>query len=262
MTSESNNQPTEGLEPAEGLGPAKALEPTNASKTPMSGGAGQVDSAVQRSNVRSGLFLGFVALVVLALAPVLYYGGSYLCQRLGIGVNPNQDGIIAAANAAEAAGKPATDRKVKVTFGAQVNDNLPVRFFPEERQQTVVVGEKVYNTYHFKNTSQETVRFRPIHSVSPPDANRVYAMTVCFCFNDQEIEPGGERSFEIEYILGEDLDRRVSSVQVNYSLHHITKEEMKPHVEGNSASKQEDGSSTVETEQPANPNSADAEPAS
>ena len=119
-----------------------------------------------------------------------------------------------------------------MSFGTQINDSLPIRFWPEKRQDSVAIGEKAYNTYYFKNTSTETVRFRPIHSVSPPDANRVYAMTVCFCFNDQEIEPGGEREFEIEYILGKDLDRRVTSVQVNYSLHHITKDEMKPPVQG------------------------------
>ena len=216
----------------------RSSEPA-AQATPENGTSGspaphRIDADTARANARSGLFLGFVAVAVLALAPVLYYGGSYLCTQLGIGVNPNQAAVI---EAAEDDNRSPSDRKVRVTFGAQVNDNLPVRFFPEERQQGVMLGEKVYNTYHFKNTSPDTVRFRPIHSVSPPDANRVYAMTVCFCFNDQEIEPFGERSYEIEYILGEDLDRRVSSVQVNYSLHFITKDEMKPHVEGETMKK-------------------------
>ena len=46
-------------------------------------------------------FLGFVAILVLCLAPVLYYGGSYLCTKLGITINPNQQAVIDEAKAAE-----------------------------------------------------------------------------------------------------------------------------------------------------------------
>ena len=193
----------------------------NSQSSQHAGGTHQ-SSDLQKKNARSGAMLGLVAVGVMLGAPVLYFGGSYLCNQLGVGYNPNNPDAATVENP--------DGRTVTVTFASTIADNLPVRFWPEERQQEVTLGESVYNVYHFKNTSSEVVRFRPIHSMSPPSANRVYSMTVCFCFNDQEIEPGGERTFEVEYSVGADLDFRVSQVHVGYSLHEIDADDMRPHI--------------------------------
>lgn len=129
-------------------------------------------------------------------------------------------------NAAPAA--PAADgRTVKVIFRSLVHDDLPVEFYPDDRVQTVIPGRNARNLYHFVNTSDEVVRFRPVHAVAPSAAASDFIMSVCFCFDDQEIGPGESIDFPIVYRLAEDLDPRVPTVHVSYNLHAIAAEEMR-----------------------------------
>lgn len=139
-------------------------------------------------------------------------------------------GYRISAHGVEAAPDP--DRTVKVIFNAHVLDDLPVSFEPRDRIQEVALGEERHNVYVFENLSDETVRFRPIHSVAPPTAAANYVMTVCFCFNDQEIPPRGRMEFDVVYRFRTDMDPRARVCHVNYNLHRIDTEQMRPWVEG------------------------------
>jgi cytochrome c oxidase assembly protein Cox11 len=57
--------------------------------------------------------------------------------------------------------------------------------------------------------------------VSPINAAKHFGMKVCFCFNDQDIEPYGKRSFPVVYSFSPDLDQRVESTTLCYSLFRI-----------------------------------------
>ncbi len=116
------------------------------------------------------------------------------------------------------------EREVKVFFESKTYDNLPVRFYPAEPAVTVKVGEDRLTHYRFKNLSTETVRFRPIHMVSPNLAAKYFSMKVCFCFNDQTIEPGESVEYPVMFTFNPDMDERVTSVTIRYSLHRLTKD--------------------------------------
>mgnify|MGYP000735858493 CR=1 FL=1 len=72
-----------------------------------------------------------------------------------------------------------------------------------------------------ENTSDRTLRIRPIHQVSPINAARHFGMKVCFCFNDQDIEPHGTREFPVIYAFAPALDRRIETVTLCYSLFDV-----------------------------------------
>jgi cytochrome c oxidase assembly protein subunit 11 len=149
-----------------------------------------------------------------------------VCSALGIGQNPQNASLPPVETVA--AEQVDGQRVIRVYFEGRAQDGLPVEFSPEQAVQDVVIGSDVHNVYHFKNRSDETVRFRPIHNVTPSFAATSYSMKVCFCFNDQEIEPGGEETFEVVYRFNPDLDERITFAKVRYDLFAIAKEDMRP----------------------------------
>ncbi|MFW5845067.1 MAG: cytochrome c oxidase assembly protein [Planctomycetota bacterium] len=181
---------------------------------------------------------------LLAVVPLMWFVGvpilasvyTLVCDALGLGKNPqNAPQIVAAieerdrqrSSGTAADASAADERSIKVYFQGRALDDLPVAFAPAEKIQQAVIGEDVHNVYTFKNLSDEPVHFRPIHTVTPSFAATSYSMKVCFCFNDQTIEPGGEKTFDVVYRFNPDLDERVPFATVRYDLHRIAEEDMR-----------------------------------
>ena len=185
------------------------------------------ETEVQNKNKKLLMPLVAIAIAMLLFGvfvmPPLY---NMICAYVGVDINP--DNAASAAVVSDGIRQP-----IKVSFNARVLDNLPIRFYAEKQVDTIVPGETGYNVFHFINLSDEMVYLRPLHTVSPSFAAAVFDMKVCFCFNDQALEPGEKKSYEIQYSFGDDLDTRVSRAIVSYDLHKITKDRMKPHKAGN-----------------------------
>lgn len=145
---------------------------------------------------------------------------SLWCKITGTQLSPNNPSTVAAPAGAE-------QRQVEVFFEAKAYDNLPVRFYPSEPRVVSTVGADSTVIYRFKNLSDETVRFRPIHQVSPLIAGQHFSMKMCFCFNDQTIGPGESTEFPVIFSFDHEMDPRVSSVTIRYSLHRIREGEEK-----------------------------------
>lgn len=155
--------------------------------------------------------------VGLMLAFLFGYSAFYglWCKVTGTGMNPN--------NPQEAAVLPADgeEREIEVFFEAKAYDRLPVRFYPNEPRIVAQIGRDSKVIYRFKNLSDETVRYRPIHQVSPLIAGQHFSMKMCFCFNDQVLGPGESTEYPVVFSFGAGIDPRVTSVTVRYSLHRI-----------------------------------------
>lgn len=187
-------------------------------------------------NKRLLLKLIGVALGCLVIGFLLIPMYRSFCKAFGLNNSPNNSKV------ASAAPQP-TGRMIEVFFEPKIYDALPVQFFPDEMSQKIEVGVDVRNTYHFKNLSNETVHFRPVHQVSPPWVGKDFGMKVCFCFNDQTIGPGETRDFPIVYSFAPTLEERVNVVTIRYSLFKIAEgatrsddqERIKAQVEGSGA---------------------------
>jgi cytochrome c oxidase assembly protein subunit 11 len=66
--------------------------------------------------------------------------------------------------------------------------------------------------------SDDTVYFRPIHSILPEDAAKKFTMTKCFCFNDQTLAPHEEVTYPVISMLSSDLNPDVQQVTLHYTL--------------------------------------------
>lgn len=139
---------------------------------------------------------------------------SLWCKITGSGLSPNNPlpaGTVMAPDG----------REIEVFFEGKAYDNLPVRFYPSEPRVVAKIGADIHVVYRFKNLSDETVHFRPIHQVSPLIAGEHFSMKMCFCFTDQTIAPGASTEFPVIFAFDQKIDPRVTSVTVRYSLHRI-----------------------------------------
>jgi cytochrome c oxidase assembly protein subunit 11 len=137
------------------------------------------------------------------------------CRASGTQLRPNSAEVAAAANIH-------TGRFVKVYFEATVLDRLPVSFSPRDAQQTVEVGIDGRNFYRFKNLTDHVLRMRPVHFISPINASRQFGMKVCFCFKDQVLGPGESREYPVVFTFSPDLDARIHTVSICYTLFALT----------------------------------------
>ena len=136
---------------------------------------------------------------------------SMWCQISNSGLRPNNAAVAAAASVH-------TGRFVTVYFGAKVYDDLPVKFWGDQDHAEVEVGIDGNTQYHFKNMSDHVVRLRPVHGLSPSDAVPAFGMKVCFCFNDQVLQPGEEKTYPVIFTFSPTLDERVHTVSLDYFL--------------------------------------------
>jgi cytochrome c oxidase assembly protein subunit 11 len=165
-----------------------------------------------------GLSLAWIAALVLVPVCMLLFALFFFkplyqlwCRATGTALRPNDPGVAAAAGVH-------TGRFIKVYFEANVCDGLPVRFWPEQTSQEVEVGVDGRNVYHFHNLSDKTVRFRPVHYLTPINASTQFGMKVCFCFNDQEMAPGESKEYPVVYTFAPELDARIKTVSICYTL--------------------------------------------
>lgn len=164
-------------------------------------------------------------LATLLLIPVviIMFGFTYVqvplfrmfCQKIGFSISPLNDVEYAD-----------TGRMCRVLYTGVTAGTLPVYFKPKQSVQEVEVGKPFENEYRFVNMSKDTVHFRPVHSILPEKAATKFTMTKCFCFDDQTMAPGEEKTFKVVSVLSADMASEIEQVTLHYTLFEKNAEDM------------------------------------
>lgn len=135
------------------------------------------------------------------------------CSAIGINLSPNVE-------ISEKADSVVVDktRPLKVLFTTSVNDDLPIVFQAGKKSSNTYVGESDKVIYHFTNMTNDTLYFRPVHSVFPAAASKRYTMLECFCFKDMMLLPKQNVSVPLVYYFNPTLDREVTRITMHYTL--------------------------------------------
>jgi cytochrome c oxidase assembly protein subunit 11 len=155
------------------------------------------------------------------------------CQAIGFAQSPNSANVKTGGSG----------REVSVLFTGIAAGKLPVYFKAKNTVEKARLGQRFDNEYKFVNMSDDSVFFRPIHSVLPEEAARKFTMLKCFCFNDQAMAPHEEKTFPVIYMLSSDLDSTIQQVSLNYTLFEKSRSQM------DYTNKEPAASDTVETAQ-------------
>lgn len=168
----------------------------------------------RRRNTALALMLGGLVfgMIGVAFAAVPLY--RLFCQVTGYGGTTQ----VSASAPAEAG-----ERIIKVRFNADVHRDLPWRFWPEQREVTLRVGEPGLVFYGAQNLSGQAVVGTATFNVTPLKAGQYFNKVQCFCFDEQELAPGETArlgvSFFVDPAITEDrnLDE-VTAITLSYTF--------------------------------------------
>jgi cytochrome c oxidase assembly protein subunit 11 len=135
-----------------------------------------------------GIFVA--SMVGAAYAAVPLY--DWFCRTTGFGGTP----LVATV-----APEKITDRRITVSFDANVAPGLDWSFAPELRSVEITVGETKLAHYvaqnHWSTATVGTATF----NVSPPQAGAYFNKLQCFCFTEQRLEAGERMDMPVAFFI-------------------------------------------------------------
>jgi cytochrome c oxidase assembly protein subunit 11 len=131
----------------------------------------------------------FVAMIGAAFAAVPLYRA--FCQTTG---------FAGAVPRAKAAPGPILARRLTVSFDTNVR-GLPWTFTPEQRSQSLRIGDTGLAFFTVANTGDRPLSGRAVYNVTPDQAGAYVRKLQCFCFNDQTIPAHTTMRFPVVYFV-------------------------------------------------------------
>jgi cytochrome c oxidase assembly protein subunit 11 len=167
-----------------------------------------------------------VALYMLSLA-VGTLGASYasvplykmFCQATGFGGTTQRADSLVGRDLS-----PAEDGRVlKITFTADVNDQLPWKFRPTTNDVKVVPGETALAFYRATNPTSKAITGVATYNVHPPKAGLYFQKVQCFCFEEQRLRPGEEIDMPVFFYIDKEILKdpameHVNSITLSYTF--------------------------------------------
>lgn len=175
-------------------------------------------AAQPRSNIRTAVIAGSVALgmVGLAYASVPLY--RIFCQVTGFGGTTQRVETIATT--------PVAGRTIKVRFDGNVRGGLPWQFAPAQGPMEIRIGEQNMAFYKASSTFTTATTGSATFNVTPAAAGKYFAKIQCFCFNEQTLQPGQSVEMPVVFyvdpaILDDPDARDIDEITLSYSFFPI-----------------------------------------
>ncbi len=113
-------------------------------------------------------------------------------------------------------------REITVQFLAQNSGGMDWEFRANDPQVKVKPGEIRVVSYHAYNSHNYTMVGQAIPSVAPNEAAQYLKKLECFCFQEQELQPGEAVEMGIRFFVDEDIPEHITKLTLSYSLFDIT----------------------------------------
>ncbi|MBB3592228.1 cytochrome c oxidase assembly protein subunit 11 [Rhizobium sp. BK529] len=110
------------------------------------------------------------------------------------------------------------DRKMRVTFDANVAPGLQWEFRPVEREVNPKIGETIQVNFIAENRSNETQRGQAVFNVTPGEAGAYFNKVQCFCFNETDLKPGEKLEMPVVFYI----DPEITKAAESKSIHTVT----------------------------------------
>jgi cytochrome c oxidase assembly protein subunit 11 len=110
-------------------------------------------------------------------------------------------------------------RKVTVIFTGSTMPGLDWSFVANEPRVVLSPGEIKLTSYKAVNNSAEAVTGSAVPSVSPEVASLYFKKIECFCFNQQNLQPGETKDMPIRFFVSPDLPKDIQTVTLSYSFY-------------------------------------------
>lgn len=109
-------------------------------------------------------------------------------------------------------------REIKVEFLANLNDGMPWEFKPLTYSVKVHPGEAARVEYIARNNTNKDIIGNAVPSVSPGQAAAYFQKTECFCFTEQLLKAGEEKTMPVIFVIDPSIDEDVHEVTLSYTF--------------------------------------------
>lgn len=109
-------------------------------------------------------------------------------------------------------------RLVTIEFDANIHQDLPWRFRPQQNVLTVHPGELVTVAYEVSNTRDHAVTGQAVPSYGPQLAARYFMKMDCFCFTQQTLQAGESRTMPVAFLIDPELPDDVNTIVLSYTF--------------------------------------------
>lgn len=167
-----------------------------------------------QANRRTAKIFAMVALGMFGFGFVLWPLYDIICEYTGF---LGKTGSEAVAQS-ELKGGVDTSRTVTVEFLANVSGYAPWEFQPIVRRMQVHPGEFYQTSYLAENLTDRVLSGQAVPSVAPPQASLHFQKIECFCFTQQEFQPGEKKDMPVVFRIDPELSTRVSTVTLSYTF--------------------------------------------
>ncbi|KWV52728.1 cytochrome C oxidase assembly protein [Rhizobium altiplani] len=107
------------------------------------------------------------------------------------------------------------DRKMRVTFDANIAPGLDWEFKPVQREVNPRIGETVQVNFTAVNKSNEPQRGQAVFNVTPGEAGVYFNKVQCFCFNETVLMPGEKLEMPVVFYIDPDITKAVESKDIH-----------------------------------------------
>jgi len=177
------------------------------------------DKTTEQKNRNVALICGaiFCSMVGLSFAAVPLY--DMFCRVTGYGgttqrVDQVSDVIL--------------DRTITVRFDSNTSPGLPWEFKPKERQVELRIGETTEAYYVARNKAEVATTGTASFNVSPEMAGAYFNKLECFCFTEQELQPGQAYEMPVQFFVDPEIVnvpelKNIKTITLSYTFHPLTK---------------------------------------
>ena len=95
---------------------------------------------------------------------------------------------------------------IKVRFNADINQELPWKFYPEIPYTIVKPGEQTLIFYRAENLTNEYVSGMAVYNVTPHKIGKYFNKVACFCFTQQTLSPYQKTIMPVSFFIDPDIE--------------------------------------------------------
>ena len=116
------------------------------------------------------------------------------------------------------AGAVDLSRSVTIQFVSSVNSSLDWGFQPLHRSIVVHPGAVTEARFVARNNGLTTVVGKAVPSVAPNDASLYFNKTECFCFTEQQLNPGQSMELPVRFVVDPALPADIHMLTLSYTF--------------------------------------------
>ena len=107
------------------------------------------------------------------------------------------------------------DKKIKVTFDANIASDLPWSFKPVQREIELKIGETVQIEFEATNMAKKATTGQEVFNVTPMAAGAYFNKVECFCFTETTLQPGEDLKMPVVFFVDPEIVKAVETKGIN-----------------------------------------------